>query len=146
MEKSASKAGTSTDAASTGIFLDEKCAESKATRSVQERLKGKITVKARAWLAWHVSDPWTIWTAACKVCNTSKQYTNLRHVTPGQAAQAQPAKEAASGVSALAGKTFVLTEASEKVDTLIHQRPRLRHTTHQTYNPIITKNIQRRFN
>lgn len=49
MEKSTSKAGTSTDAASTCIFLDENCAESKATRSVQERLKGKITVKARAW-------------------------------------------------------------------------------------------------
>jgi len=65
---------------------------------------------------------------------TPQNNTILRHITPGQAAQAQAAKEAASGVSALAGKTSVLTEASEKVDTLIHQRPRLRHTTHQTYN------------
>ena len=40
--------------------------------------------------------------------------------TPGQAAQAQPAKEAASGVSALAGKTSGLALIHQETKTSAH--------------------------
>eukprot|EP00435_Cladocopium_sp_Y103_P022146 s387_g5.t1 len=81
-----------------------------ATRSVQERLKGKITVKAH----WHMARFKSLHHSLQSMQNFKTiQYYTILHPAR-QAAQAQPAKEAASGVSALAGKTSVLTEPSEK--------------------------------
>ena len=75
MEKSASKAGASTRPA----LADSRriCAESKATRSVQERLKGKITVKAHCTL--QIPGP----QLTMQNFKTIQYYIILHHITPG---------------------------------------------------------------